>query len=388
MKYNFDEVVDRRDTNSLKWDVASNELPMWVADMDFKTAPEVIQAVMDRAAHGVFGYSIIPDAWYSAYQSWWEKRHDLKMKKEGLIFTTGVIPAISCTVKRMTNTGDNVVIQTPVYDMFFHSVENHGRHVLENKLKCVDNEYCIDFEDLEKKLAHPLTTLMILCNPHNPVGKVWKKEELAKIGSLCKKYHVVVLSDEIHCDLTPEGVEYTPFASVSEECAQNSITCMAASKAFNLAGFQSAAVYIPNEGIHAIMERGLNSDEVAEPNCFAIDTTVAALTKGGDWLDALNDYLAQNKKYVETFIDKELDGVTLVKSSATYLLWLNTAKIAQDSEEICDFIRKETGLYVTAGGQYRGDGASYIRVNIACPKATIVDGMERFKKGLEAFCAR
>lgn len=190
MNYNFDQINDRRNSGSLKWDVADNELPMWVADMDFQTAPEVTQAVIQRAQTGVFGYSIIPDQWYTAYQSWWKKRHNISLQKDSLIFTTGVIPAISTTVKRMTNTGDNIVIPTPVYDMFFHSVENHGRHVLECPLQCNNQEYTMDFEDLEKKLSDPLTTLMILCNPHNPVGKVWTGEELQKIGSLCKKHHV------------------------------------------------------------------------------------------------------------------------------------------------------------------------------------------------------
>lgn len=387
MNYNFDQINDRRNSGSLKWDVADNELPMWVADMDFQTAPEVTQAVIQRAQTGVFGYSIIPDQWYTAYQSWWKNRHNISLQKDSLIFTTGVIPAISTTVKRMTNTGDNIVIPTPVYDMFFHSVENHGRHVLECPLQCNDQEYTMDFEDLEKKLSDPLTTLMILCNPHNPVGKVWTKEELQKIGSLCKKHHVVVLSDEIHCDLTLNQAEYVPFAAASAECAQNSITCIAASKAFNLAGFQSAAVYIPNEGIRAVMDRGLNSDEVAEPNCFAIESTVAALTKGGEWLDQLNAYLAKNKQYVTEFLSEKLSELKLTKSDATYLLWVDVSALTKDAQELCDFIRKETGLYITAGGQYRGNGVSYVRINIACPLAVVKDGMERLQKGVHAFKA-
>ena len=245
----------------------------------------------------------------------------------------------------------------------------------------------MDFEDLEKKLSDPLTTLMILCNPHNPIGKVWTGEELQKIGSLCKKHHVVVLSDEIHCDLTLNQAEYVPFAAASAECAQNSITCIAASKAFNLAGFQSAAVYIPNEGIRAVMDRGLNSDEVAEPNCFAIESTVAALTKGGEWLDQLNVYLAKNKQYVAEFLSENLSELKLTKSGATYLLWVDVSALTKDAQELCDFIRKETGLYITAGGQYRGNGASYVRINIACPLAVVKDGMERLQKGVHAFKA-
>lgn len=390
MKYNFDAVTNRRNTGSLKWDVAANEIPMWVADMDFQTAPAVIDAIKKKAELGIFGYNIIPDSWFEAIEDWWKNRHQFTIHKDWLIFTTGVIPAVTCAVKRMTNVGDNVVIQTPIYDIFFHSIENHGRHVLENKLSYDSEklEYCIDFEDLEKKLAHPLTTLMILCNPHNPVGKIWSKEELAKIGELCKKYHVIVLSDEIHCDITDIGVEYTPFASVSEVCRDSSITCISATKAFNIAGLQTAAVFIPSEEIRNKMERGLNSDEVAEPNSFAIDAVVAAFTKGGEWLDSLREYIECNKQIVKEYLENNLPEIKHVPSQATYLLWLDMGNIVEDTDEICAFIRKETGLYLTAGGQYRGNGARFIRMNVACQKAVVESSLELFKKGIMKYRER
>ena len=384
-KYDFDTPVNRRGTNSLKWDVAKDELPMWVADMDFQTAPQIREAVERRAKLGVFGYEIVPDEWYSAVSGWWARRHGFEIEKDWLCFCTGVIPAITSAVKRVTNVGDNVVIQTPVYDIFFHSVENTGRHVLENELLYRNGEYDIDFEDLEKKLSQPLTTMLILCNPHNPVGKIWSKEQLKKIGALCNKYGVTVLSDEIHCDLTEPDAGYTPFACASEECKNISITCVAPSKAFNLAGLQSAAVIVPQRELRNKIVRGLNSDEVAEPNSFAITGAVAAFNEGGQWLDELNNYLSVNRKTATEFIAARLPEISVVKQTATYLLWLDCSAVCGDTAPLCEHIRKTTGLFVTAGGQYRGNGKSFIRVNVACPRATLSDGLNRLERGIKSY---
>ena len=306
MKYNFDQVINRRNTNSLKWDVKENELPMWVADMDFETAPEIQEAIQKRAAHGIFGYSILPDEWYEAYIGWWERRHHVTFEKDWLIFTTGVVPAISSIVRKLTTPAEKVVIQTPVYNIFYNSILNNGRVVLESPLQYDGKEYHMDLADLEKKLSDPQTGLMILCNPQNPTGKIWDRETLAKVGELCAKYHVVVVSDEIHCDLTDPQKEYIPFASVSEICAQNSITCIAPTKAFNIAGMQTAAVVVPNDTLRHKVWRGLNTDEVAEPNVFAVDAAIAAFTKGEPWLNALREYIAENKKQVVAFLEKEI----------------------------------------------------------------------------------
>lgn len=378
MKYSFDVPVDRRGTNSLKWDVAPGELPMWVADMDFKTAPAIGEAVMHRAESGVYGYTVVPDAWYDAIIGWWEKRHAFTIKRDWLCFCTGVVPAISSIVKRLTNVGDRVLLQTPVYDIFFHSVENAGRVVLENRLVYDGAQYHVDFEDLEKKLAEPLTTMMILCNPHNPVGKLWTREELARIGALCRKYGVTVLSDEIHCDLTDPGVEYVPFASVSDECAANCVVCVAASKTFNLAGLQSAAVIVPNTFLRNKVVRGLNSDEVAEPNCFAAEATAAAFTEGGDWLDELRAYLAENKRLVAETVAREIPEVRVVEQHVTYLLWLDCSALTDNAAELAGFIRRESGLYLSSGNQYRGNGHFFLRMNVACPRATVENGLARF----------
>lgn len=382
MQYDFSKLNDRHNTNSLKWDVSENELPMWVADMDFKTAPEIIEVLQEKVAKGIFGYTVVPDEWYKAISCWWERRHKLKIKKEWLIFCTGVVPAISSAVRKMTTVGENVLVQTPVYNIFFNSIVNNGRHIIENKLLYDGKEYNIDFEDLEKKLADPQTTMMILCNPHNPIGRIWDRETLKRIGELCWKHHVLVISDEIHCDLTEVQYEYIPFAAVSEKCANNSITCIAPTKAFNIAGLQTAAVMVPNEVLRNKMNRGLNTDEVAEPNVFAVEAAVAAFTLGEAWLNELRLYLEENRTIVRAFIKSSLPELYLVPAHATYLLWIDCSRITEDTTCLCQFIRRETGLYLSEGRAYGENGKSFIRMNIACPKETLADGLERLKNGI------
>ncbi|MCH5165108.1 MAG: pyridoxal phosphate-dependent aminotransferase [Clostridiales bacterium] len=385
MLYDFDTTPNRRGTGSMKWDVAEHELPMWVADMDFATAPQVIRAIKNRASHGVFGYSIVPDEWYDAIISWWKRRHNYTIDKSWLQFCTGAVPAISCLVQRITNVGDNVAVLTPVYDIFFHSIENFGRHVAECGLAYSNGNYQIDFDALERVLSNPLTTMLILCNPHNPTGTVWTHEQLSKIGKLCKKYGVVVLSDEIHCDLTLPNVSYTPFASVSEDCAQNSITCISASKAFNLAGLQSAAVFVPNKRLREIAIRGLNSMEVAEPNSFAVGATVAAFNQSEEWLDSLRGYLADNRNAAAEYLKKNAPSAHLIDGKATYLLWIDCSAITNDSNELCDFIAERYGLILSSGAQYRGNGKTFVRMNIACDRARMTDGLHRLSDGLKAY---
>lgn len=385
MNYDFDTPINRRNTGSLKWDVDERELPLWVADMDFATAPCVREAVEKRALHGVFGYSIVTPDWYEAYVSWWERRHGFKMDAEWLVFCTGVVPAISSMVRKLTTPNENVLICTPVYNIFFNSIVNNGARVLECPLKYDGSEYDVDFADLENKLSDPQTTLMILCNPHNPVGKIWNRETLFKIGELCEKYGVTVISDEIHCDLTKPGCEYIPFASVSDACKNNSVTCIAPTKAFNLAGLQSAAVVIPNERLRHKVWRALNTDEVAEPNDFAIGATVAAFNGGEDWLCALCKYLFENRRIAESFFENDLPMLKLIKAEATYLLWVDCSSVTSDSEEFAAYIRRETGLYICDGAEYGEAGRTFLRINAACPKETLLLGLEKLKTATEKY---
>lgn len=383
--YDFDTPINRRKTASLKWDVKENELPMWVADMDFQTAPEIREALEKRVAHGVFGYTIIPETWNQAYVDWWEKRHDFSVESDWLVFCTGVVPAISSAVRKLTTPGENVLIQTPVYNIFFNSILNNGRNVLQSPLVYDGKAYHIDFVQLEKDLANPQTTLMILCNPHNPVGKIWDKDTLKQIGALCQKHHVTVLSDEIHCDLTAPGKEYVPFAAASEVCKDISVSLWAPTKTFNIAGLQTASIMAANPVLRHKMWRGLNTDEVAEPNAFAVDAAIAAFTKGEGWLDALREYIYQNKQMVKQFLQKELPQISIVSLDVTYLLWLDCHQITEDSVELAQFIREKTGLYLSDGVEYGGDGNYFLRLNVACPKKTVEEGLKRFKEGVTLY---
>ncbi|GAX05716.1 cystathionine beta-lyase [Secundilactobacillus pentosiphilus] len=381
----FSELIDRRHTNSMKWDVKDNELPMWVADMDFRTLPAITEAIQERAKSGIFGYEEVPQAYFDAVQGWFESEHSWRSETAWMIFSTGVVPTISSSVRRLTNVGDNVLIQAPVYNIFYNSILNNGRHVLSSDLVFDDQgTYHIDWDDLEAKMAEPLTTLMILCNPHNPVGIIWSAETLARIGELAAKHHVVVLSDEIHSDITAPGKGYIPFASVNKTNEQNCVVAVAPSKTFNVAALHAATVIVPNEGLRAIVNRGLNSDELAEPNSFAIPATIAAYTKGHQWVHDLRAYIEDNKQTVADFVAKNVPGVKAIAGDATYLVWLDTSKVGMPSDKLEQFIRDQTGLYLSAGSVYGGNGRDFLRMNVACPKERVLDGLERLKQGIAA----
>lgn len=378
MKYDFDRIISRKNTGSLKWDEAKEgELPLWVADMDFETAPCVKEALKKRVEHGIFGYSIIPDEWADSYVHWWKERHDFTIDRDSLIFCTGVVPAISSCVRKLTSPAEKVLIQTPCYNIFFNSIINNGRFVVESPLDFDGREYKINFNQLEKDLSDPQVSLMVLCNPQNPTGNIWKKEELAKVGELCKKYGVRVISDEIHCDITEPGLKYTPFASASETCAQISVSCLAPTKCFNIAGINTAAVMIPNPQLRHKVWRALNTDEIAEPNAFAVDACVAAFTQGEDWLNQLNEYLFENRRYAEAFLSSiPEDKITVVKGKATYLLWV---KVNQNGDLFAEKLRKKTGLFINGGAEYGKSGENFVRINLACPRKTLEEAMARFK---------
>lgn len=378
--FNFDNLPNRRNTNSVKWDVKENELPMFIADMDFETCPYVKEEVERIAKLGAYGYSTLPDEYYEAISSWWLRRHNVKFEKEHIIFTTGVISAISSIVRRLTHPGDYVLLQGPVYNTFFNSIENNGCHILFSDLVKNSNSYEIDWADLEEKMSNYKCRLMILCNPHNPIGKLWSEKELERIGELAYKHNVIILADEIHCDLVDPGKEYVPFARVNELNRQISITAVSQSKTFNTAGLQSACVIIPNQGIRENVYRGLNNDEVAEPNCFAVAATIAAFTKGDQWVDELNKYIYQNKCYLRDFIEKEIPEISVLPSEATYLLWVDISKITNDSEKFCSELRNKEGLIVNAGNHYKGDGEAYFRINVSTSLQNVKDACQRLKR--------
>ena len=386
-KYDFVNAPDRSMTDSVKWHVKKGDLPMSIADMDFKTAPEIIAAMKEKISLGVFGYEWPEDDYFNAVADWYEKEHGHRPEQEWLIFTTGVVPAISAVVRRISHIGDNVLVQAPVYNVFYNSIENNGRHVLSNDLQFDGSNYKINWEDLEQKLALPLTTLMIFCNPHNPVGKVWTQAEVQKIADLCFKHHVVLLSDEIHGDLVREGPDYTPAFSVNGPARDNVISLVSPSKTFNVAALHAATAIVPNNNLRAMVNRGLNSDEVAEPNLLAIPGTIAAYEQGHDWLQALIKQLNVNFAYAQEFIGNNLPQVKVVSGKATYLIWLDVVQISTDSQELADYLERKTGLVLSPGSIYRGNGHNFLRMNLACPLAMVKDGLERLKTGLTQYSA-
>jgi len=381
--YDFKNTIDRRKTDSVKWDVKPNELPMWVADMDFKTAPEIVEAMHKKADQAIFGYEEPQSDYFNAVADWYESEHNARPQTDWMMFVTGVVPAISSIVRRVTSVGDNVLVQAPVYNIFYNSIVNNGRHVVSNDLVFDNLAYQIDFKDLEEKLSDPLTTLMILCNPHNPVGKVWSRDELVKIAELCNKYHVKLLSDEIHGDITFSP--YTPAFSLDKDLIQNLMVCVSPSKTFNVAAIHAATIIVPNENLRNQVSRGINTEELAEPNSMAIPVTIAAYEKGHAWVAELKQQILKNKELVQSFLEKELPEVKLVPSDATYLLWMDTKAVSDDSKDLADFIRSETGLYLSSDDVYRGDGHDFLRLNIACPISTVEDGLNRLKAGIRAY---
>ena len=382
MTYDFDRMTDRWGTLSYKWDIKDGELPMWVADMDFETAPAVKAAVVKKAEEGIYGYSTTPDELFSAVSGFFGRRHGFAFPTEWMVYSNGVVAAISSAVRRLTHPNECVLIQAPVYNIFYNCILNNGRRVLSSDLVYENGEYSIDFEDLEEKLSRDETTLFILCNPHNPVGKLWSRDELFRIAELCDKYGVTVLSDEIHCDFVKPGLSYTPFASVSDRAAEISVSCLSGSKTFNIAGLQSAIVAVKNKQLRYRIFRGLNNDEIGEPNVFSVSANIAAFSESDDWVDGLVSYVFENKRLACEYIKGRISSVSAAFSDATYLLWIDISKLSNNSSEFAGELRKKTGLYVSSGEGYGECGRTFVRMNLATQRERVMDGLER----LRAFC--
>ena len=385
MKYDFDTILDRQHTNSEKWDVKPGELPMTTADMDFKTAPEIMQAMKDKINAGAFGYEYPSQEYFDAVAHWYKIEHNAEAQTSWMRFATGVIPSITASVNHLSHTGDNVLLMEPVYNTFYNSILNSGRHALASQLKYDRSTYTysVDWDDLEEKMSNPLTTLMILCNPHNPTGYVWSRDELMRIIKLAQKYGVIVISDEIHGDLVLKGPDYTPTFSLPEEYRQNLVTLVSTSKTFNVAALHAATGIVANPILRERFTRAINKYEVAEPNLLAIPGTIAAYTQGADWLHQLKKYLLDNREYLEQFISDNLPQLHVVPVTATYLVWIDVSEVTKDSNALAQKIRQETGLIINPGTYYHGNGNEFIRINIAYPLAQIKDGLTRLAKAIK-----
>lgn len=382
MKYDFDKVTPRRDTNSYKWDSTDDKevLPMWVADMDFPTAPCIINALKKRVEHGIFGYTRVPEEYYDAVISWFSRRHHWKPRREWFIYTSGVVPALSAVIKALTNVGDKVLTLTPVYNCFFSSIRNNGCELDSCALRYENNTFSIDYEDLERRAAEPKTTLMLLCNPHNPSGRVWTREELRRIGDICIKNNVVVVADEIHCELVHPGFTYTPFASVSEEFQKHSVTCVAPSKAFNIAGLQIANIIVENDKWRQRIDKAININEVCDVNPFGVIATIAAYNEGEEWLNQLLQYIHGNYLFFKDYCEEHLPQLPVAPLEGTYLAWMDCRSLGIPSEELEEELMKEAKLWLNAGSMYGKEGEGFMRWNLACPRQLVKEGLERFSQ--------
>lgn len=384
-EYDFETIVPRRRTNSYKWDTPEEEnvLPMWVADMDFRTAPAVVEALRKRVAHGIFGYTKVPGGYYDAVVRWFESRHRWRIDPRWIIYTSGVVPALSAIIKALAAPGDKVIVQTPAYNCFYSSIRNNGCNLSVNKLICRDGQYTIDFDDLEEKTADPKARLLLLCNPHNPVGRVWTPEELRRVGDICLRNGVFVVADEIHCELTYGKHVYTPFASLSGRLRKNSVTCVSPSKAFNIAGLQIANIIAADEEVRGCIDRAININEVCDVNPFGVIATIAAYDEGGPWLDALRKCLWENYEYLCRFFEERLPQYPVSPLEGTYLVWIDCRAPGIGSEAVTLRLREEQKLMVNSGTMYGPGGEGFIRLNIACPQALLADGLERMARVLQ-----
>ncbi|TLD83295.1 putative C-S lyase [Helicobacter sp. MIT 11-5569] len=383
---NFDKETNRFNISSLKWNVKENELPMWVADMDFLCPDAIYQALLERLNNKTYGYSIIPDSLYDSYMNFYRDRHHLSFAKENMLFSSGVIPSTSSIIRRITAPGENIILMTPVYNIFFNSIVNNGRFISEVPLKYENYKYDIDFCLLEEKLAEYRTNLLILCNPHNPIGKIWSKEELAKIATLAKKHNVYVISDEIHCDLTNPNKEYVPFFNSCSEAKEIGISLISPTKSFNLAGLQTSMIIVFNQYLYNKINRGINNDEIAEPNFLACVATEVAYNQCRDYLDDLRKYIFSNREIVKNYFEQHIKEIQLIDGEATYLLWIDCSQIThKNSKLLAQHIRNTTGLYLSEGSQYGSCGKTFLRMNIATQKFRVLDGLERLKEGIRSY---
>ena len=382
--YSFDEIVNRRNTNSYKWDTPSSEgvLPMWVADMDFRTAPCVIEALRQRVEHGIFGYTKVPSEYYEAVVRWFSRRHGWEINPDHIIYTSGVVPAISAIIKGLTSPGDKVIVQTPAYNCFFSSIRNNGCVLLANELIYSENRsYSIDFNDLECKAKD--ARVLLLCNPHNPAGRVWTREELTEIAKICKRENLVVLADEIHCELTYPGYGYTPFALVAEEVGVSYVVANSPSKAFNTAGLQIANIVSPDEAMRTKIDRAINDNEVCDVNPFGVVGLIAAYNEGEQWLDDLRHYLYENYMFAYNFFKERLPRFSVAPLEGTYLMWINCEASGLDSDAVCRLLESEGEVMLSPGGIYGQGGERFVRLNLACPRSVLDDGLKRIAVVLE-----
>lgn len=388
MKYDFDKIIDRKNDYSSKWNDIQKMfgrddlLPMWVGDMDFESPQPVIDALVERAKKGVYGYTSTPPSYFESVAQWMKKRHNWNVETDWMVYTPGVVTALSFIINAFTNPGDKVIVQQPVYYPFFRVIEENGRRLVNNPLVYKDGKYTIDFNDLEEKAKDRRIKLMFLCNPHNPVGRVWTKEELTMLGKICIENNILVVSDEIHQDIVYPGSTHVPFASISEEFALSSITCTSPSKTFNLAGLQTATIIIPNTVYYDIYKNFLKRLELMNNHIFGMVAQEAAYSCGEEWLNQLLEYLAGNLKLLIDEIEREIPQLKAIRPEGTFFVWLDCTSLGLDPHQLSDFMTNKAKLALESGYWFGTGGEGFERINIACPRVYIAEAVKRLKTAI------
>ncbi|MFN2135862.1 MAG: MalY/PatB family protein [Candidatus Promineifilaceae bacterium] len=397
-EFHFDQEIDRFNTHCLKWESEPGAdhktlpgesayarhgderlLPLWVADMDFRSPPEVIEALVERAAHGVYGYSTPADCYYEAVQDWMVRRYNREVQRDWIVITPGVVAALKMMIQAYTQPGDKVIIQTPVYHPFHSAVEENDRRLVYNPLKRVGDRYEMDFEDLERKVIDPLVKLAILCSPHNPVGRVWTPEELRRFGEICLDNGVLVISDEIHADLIYDGFTFASFACLGERFAQFSVICTAPSKTFNLAGLKLSNIIIENDVLRAGLEKVLSQNGASGTNAFGIVAAEAAYRYGEPWLEAVMAYIQENYSFLTAFIAENMPQLTVIPPEGTYLVWIDFSALGLDPEERRRLLLEDAHVWLNEGRIFGPEGAGFERINIACPRQILAEALQRIR---------
>lgn len=379
MKYDFDEIIERRGTGSVKWDESpsADVIPMWVADMDFKAAPAILEAIRKRAEHGVFGYALVEDEYYDAIISWFQRRHQWTIRREEILYTTGVIPAMSCAIKALTMPGEKVLILSPDYNCFFSSIRNNGCEVLESVLRFsrnIPNRFEVDWEDFEHQCADEKTTVFLLCNPHNPTGRVWSKEELQQMADICHRHQVRIISDEIHCELIMPDHQFCPMATVDDEA----IILNSPTKSFNIAGLQVANIICRNAEWRRRINRAININEVCDLNPFGPVALKAAYNESEAWIDELNQYLWDNYQALSDFVAQNIPQWKVMPLEGTYLVWVDVSLCCDNVTAYTDKLMQEAKVWLNPGTMYGAEsGKGYVRINIACPRSRMMEALQR-----------
>lgn len=384
-KYNFDEIVPREGTNCIKYDAREkmfgngSVLPLWVADMDFRTPDFIADAVKKRAEHEIYGYTFKPDSYFSSIVGWMKRRHNWEIQKEWISFSPGVVAGLTLAVETFSKPGDEVIVQPPVYFPFFDTVKGTKRKMVENPLKLKNGRYTFDFDDLKSKISEN-TRLLLLCNPQNPGGMVWTKEELQELSDICLENKIMVISDEIHSDLIFNGYKHTPFATLSEEAAQNCMICMAPSKTFNVAGLSTSLVIIPNKTLFNRYERTMGVGHLGMGNIFGSVALEAAYTHGDEWLEQMLVYLWDNFRLLDDFFKNRLPKVKVIKPEATYLVWLDFTAYGMNDTKLLKFVVEQAGVGLNNGGKFGTGGDGWLRINIGCPRSILKEALESLGK--------